>query len=68
MKKVTLFKGGVKQKTVKIENVEIPDMWFVAEAVRKGRISTEQKPEIVGQILDCWHICGALKKHIMESK
>jgi len=68
-KTVTLFKGGTKEKTLPISQVEIPDLWHIAEAIRtNGRIGGKAGRErAADMILDCWHICGALKEHIQTS-
>lgn len=61
--KVTLFKGGTKESTLPISEVTIPDLWFIANAIRTGE-QISILPAAAEQILDCWHIAGALKNHI----
>lgn len=64
--KVTLFKGGTKEKTVKISEVQIPNLWHIAQAIREnGKV--QDGPGCAELILECWHIAGALKRHIEES-
>jgi len=65
--KVTLFKGGTREKTVPIRDVVIPDMWHIAQSVRYRR--TLDNPSVCADLcLDCWHIAGALKDHIIQTE
>ena len=62
---VTLFKGGTKETPLPISEVDIPDLWYIAEALRKsGKVANG--PGCADLILECWHIAGALRQHIKE--
>lgn len=63
--KVTLFKGGTKEHTVRAGAVVIPDLWHIAQAI-KERGKLKNGPACAEMILDCWHIAGALRQHIIE--
>ena len=64
--KVTLNKGGSKKKTIPISQVEIPDLWHIAEAIRKdGKVA--DGPGCADLILECWSRAHDLKRHIQES-
>lgn len=62
---VTLFKGGTRETTLPISEVDIPDLWHIAEALRsQGKVAYGSA--CADLILNCWHIAGALKQHIEE--
>lgn len=63
--KVTLFRGGTKQLTLEAGKVIIPDLWHIAEAIRQGK-KLKNKTACCEAILNCWHICGALREHIIN--
>lgn len=64
--KVTLFKGGTREKTLPISHVCIPNLWHIAEAIRtNGKVA--DGPGCAKIILEAWHIAGALRRHIEES-
>ena len=64
--KVTLNKGGSKEKVVPISQVDIPDLWHIAEAIRvNGRVSDGQG--CADLILKCWSRAHDFKRHIQES-
>lgn len=63
--KVALFKGGTQERTVEAGKIAIPDLWHIAQAIRTGDKITN-KAACCEQILDCWHICGALRAHIIK--
>jgi len=63
---VTLSKGGTKERTVPVSEIEIPDMWHISQAVRRTQeIALSQKAADL--ILEVWHLAHDLKKHIEES-
>lgn len=64
--KVTIYKGGTKEFTKPISQIEIPDLWPIAEAIRgKGEIA--DRPGCADLILECWSRAHAFKQHILES-
>lgn len=63
--KVTLFRGGTKQCEVPADKIDIPDLWNVAQTI--GNKKKLQNPGLCRDaILNCWHICGALREHILN--
>jgi len=63
---VTLSKGGSKEATKPISKIEIPDLWHIAEAIRKtGTVA--DGPGCASLILECWHKALDFKRHIEES-
>ena len=63
--KVTLNKGGSEEKTIEIGKLSIPDLWHIAEALRKkGKVANG--PGCATAILICWSIANDLRRHIEE--
>lgn len=63
--KVTLFKGGTKQCEVEASKIVIPDLWNIAQAI--GEKEDLENPKACRDaILNCWHICGGLREHIIN--
>ena len=58
--KVTLNKGGTKEKTLPISGIKIPDLWHIAE----NQSNTEDRE----RILLCWEIAHGLHRHILEEE
>jgi hypothetical protein len=54
--KVTLSKGGTRERVVEIEALKIPDLWHIAMAEKDKACSR--------MILDCWHIAHDLKREL----
>ena len=64
--KVTLNKGGSKETTMPISQVNIPDLWHIAEAIkRNGKVA--DGPGCADLILRCWNRAHDFKRHIQES-
>ncbi|KKN00528.1 hypothetical protein LCGC14_1136860 [marine sediment metagenome] len=64
--KVTLNKGGSKEKSMPISKVGIPDLWHITEALRtNGKVA--DGPGCADLILECWHRTHDFKRHIQES-
>ena len=59
MTDIVRSKGGTKERRVPIEEIAVPDLWFIALEVRK-KISEAASEEI----LDCWCLAHDLKRHI----
>ena len=62
---VILSKGGTAEKTVSISQIAIPDMWHIAETIRK-RCSIANPEATADQILKCWHLAHSLHRHISK--
>jgi hypothetical protein len=55
--KVVLCKGGTQEKTVDAKDIDIPDLWPIAE--RLGVKTPDGEAVIL-----CWHLCHALLAHV----
>ena len=55
---VTLSKGGTKERTVKVSELVIPDLWFVGESPDGVEWRT--------RVLECWHMAHDLKRELEE--
>ena len=55
-----------------VENIDVPDLWHVAMAIREGRdFSTQGKDiniSLSEMILETWHLAHSLKAHIQLTK
>ncbi len=66
---VTLFRGGTDEKTIPIEEVEIPDLWHIAQRVRTGRYMELPYRKIAYKlIIQTWHTASWLKDHIQRNE
>jgi len=61
--RVTLNKGGSLERTIPINQVVIPDLWHIAEAVRKSKAPWAGR-QAANLILKCWSRANDLKRHI----
>lgn len=60
---VTLSKGGSAERTVAAIDIQVPDLWHIAMHLkREGAESQGEK------VLECWHLCHDLLRHIQESE
>ena len=64
--KVTLSRGGSGEKTVPISQVQIPDLWHLAQAVRTSK-KLWAGQEACDLILEVWSRAHDLKNHIQET-
>lgn len=65
--KITLSKGGSKERKVELSKIVIPDLWHIAQG--QGKEWSPEGAEIAKkEILECWHLCHDLKRHIEDSK
>lgn len=61
--KVTRSVGGTNERTVPISQITIPNLWHIAECIRKtGRVA--DGPACAQLISECWYIAHDLKIHI----
>ena len=61
--KIVFAKGGTAQHTKTAEEVQIPDLWHIAEALAKDPNYHKSCSE---KVLECWHTCHSLLQHIRE--
>ncbi len=55
---VTLFKGGKNEKQVPLSQVEVPDLWHIAQA--------EMDLNCREKVLRCWHLANDLLRELRE--
>lgn len=64
--KMTLCKGGSGEKTLPISQINIPDMWHIAQAIRMtGKVA--DGPGCADLILECWNRAHDFKNHIQNN-
>lgn len=56
---ITLSKGGTGERKVKLETLEIPDLW--------GNLP-KLKLEVRNEIVECWHLTHDLKRALLEAE
>lgn len=54
---ITLGKGGMAEKTVDINHVEIPDLWHIAMSLPKAQQA---------MVLSCWYLAHDMKRELQE--
>lgn len=64
--KVVINKGGFEEKEKKICDIEIPDIWHIAESIREGRKLLIPQ-DCADLILECWSRAHDFKRHIQEN-
>lgn len=57
---ITLSKGGTAERAVKLETLEIPDVWNYAQSLKKT------DPHMALMIDRLWHTAHDLKRHALE--
>jgi len=57
--KITLNKGGTGEKLVKLDTLQIPDLWHVAQHLPEPHR---------GMILETWHMAHDLKRELLETE
>ena len=56
-------KGGTAERVVKVDQIEVPDLWFISQFMLEKRQSKRMK-EMSTAVLECWHLCHDLLKNI----
>jgi len=60
-------RGGTLERIEFIADIDVPDLWHIAMAVKDGTPIPKEKREMLSNmILDTWHIAHDLKRHIEE--
>lgn len=52
---------GTARKTVKAEEIQIPDCWHAYEY-----LLDMNKPAYAEAVVECWHLCEDLLEHILD--
>ena len=58
---ITMAKGGTVERDVPLKEIEIPDLWHIAGRLKDGGTHI---PRDADDVLECWHLCHDLLKHI----
>lgn len=53
--KVILAPNGAARHEVELSEIEVPDLWHIASALRD-----EHKPRAANAVLECWHLAQDL--------
>jgi len=62
---ITRAKGGTAEREVEANKIVIPDLWHIAMEL-PGLQFDADTPQ--GAVLECWHLCHDLLKHIQEGE
>ena len=71
---VTLKKGAPGEHEVPVEQIQVPDLWHIAQDLKK--IGKQVYVLVAGEftwvsagdyVLDCWHLAHDLKRHAQEN-
>jgi len=57
-KTVILCKGGTGEKTVKVKDISIPDLWHIAHSLNGHACAA---------VLEVWHLAHDLKRELLNS-
>ena len=84
MQTITRAKGGTDEQVIKVEEIQIPDLWHIAMMFRevergeatisisrasgKMKVSPELAKRIADDILECWHLCNDLLNNISPDR
>jgi len=58
---VTLSPGAQNERQIKVDDIEIPDLWHVA-----GFLEEKGQKRAAAGVLEVWHLAHDLKKHILK--
>jgi hypothetical protein len=58
---VVLAAKGTARRVVRLRDVEIPDLWHIACALRKDR---RYGPSAADAVLACWYLAHDLKRNL----
>ena len=71
-KVITQSKGGAAERQTPINQVKIPDLWHIAMLLKDHETDLSlghnhlQGQSMSDAVLECWHTCHDLKRHIQE--
>lgn len=68
MSKVQVIRGngGVDPQLVDVDEIRVPDIWHTMQRLRDWPSVVSE--EEVDEILETWHLCHDLKKHVLNQK
>lgn len=62
---ITLSKGGTKERTVPIGKITIPNLWHIAQELKKMEMVCHDTTA-ADYVLECWNLCHDLLRHIQN--
>lgn len=67
---VTRFPNGTNKHTVTAGEIEVPDLWHVAQRLDQlAKQHDDVGLKVAAQrALECWHLAHDLKKHIIDKE
>ena len=68
---ITLKRGGSGEVEVPVEQIQVPDLWKIAE-IFQGKSNTiymskANREAIADAILECWHLAHDMRKHLQAN-
>jgi hypothetical protein len=67
MADITLSKGGTAERTIDAQDIDVPDLWHIAMALKNGEVYLPHaRTQVSEMVLECWHLCHDLKRHIQS--
>ena len=64
MTRITLAKGGTAERVVDIKELQVPDLWHIGMELKDGCTG----PCAGDRVLECWHLCHDLLRHIRDTE
>ena len=61
--KITLAKGGTAEREVDVQEIQVPDLWHVAMALKDDPSYDNRAADM---ILETWHLAHDMKRHLQE--
>ena len=72
---VTLKRGAPGEHEVPVDEIQVPDLWHIAQALKKSgekvyvAVNGEFTWVLAGDyVLDCWHLTHDLVRHIRDEE
>ena len=65
----TRSKGGTAEREEIISQIQVPDLWHLAQALKGGNL-TRSKPilaKAAEEVLECWHLAHDMRKHLQTN-
>lgn len=62
---VTLSKGGTAERTVKVKDIDIPDLWHIAMLLSDQKVVNGLGEAASDKVLEVWHLAHDLKKALL---
>ena len=65
---ITLNPGSLSEQTIDPQQLQVPDLWHLAQALKHGPITRSKAVQARAgdDILELWHLAHALKRYILD--